>query len=240
MGRAGAGRSERAPVVIVVEDDADLLDSVRVFLRAEGFDVRGVGGGRELEAAWRKRPCDILVLDVNLPDDSGFAVAARMRAVSPVGIIMMTARSTVDDRISGLECGADSFLVKPVEPRELVAAIRSLARRLAVDPSPAAVESEAWVFDTVNWALTAPNGRSVDLTFAEFNLVSTLVETPGEAVTADALMSALGTVVASSRRGLDSVLVRFRRKVEERAGVSAPIKSVRLVGYIFVSPVVKR
>ena len=118
------------PNVIVVEDDIDLRDSICAFLAAEGTDIRGVGDGTELDRIWADRPANILVLDLGLPGESGLAIAARMRRHSPVGIIMLTARAQAHDRIAGLECGADNYLVKPVVLSELAAAIGALARRL--------------------------------------------------------------------------------------------------------------
>lgn len=228
------------PTVIVVEDDLDLRDIMCTFLAIEGIDVRGVPDGPQLDRVWADRPADVLVLDVNLPGESGFAIAARMRVASRAGIIILTARAEAHDRIAGLECGADNYLVKPVELRELAAAVKGLARRLAADRQQAKPEP-VWCFDLVNWTLVAPSGAEVALTTAEYCLLSRLVEEPGASVSSGDIMAALGKVaVETSRRSLDSVLSRLRRKVEEQAGLPLPVKAVRSVGYVFASPLVRR
>lgn len=229
------------PRVIVVEDEVDLRGSICAFLAAEGFNVRGVDDGAGLDRAWAQVPADILVLDVNLPGDSGFTIAARMRRQSRVGIIMLTARTQVDDRITGLECGADNYIVKPVVLRELSAAVRGLSRRLGQPPAKEEETPAAWSFDPVNWSLIAPNGVTVALTTAEFCLLNTLVTTPGVSVSSDDMLAALGkAAVETNRRSLDSVLSRLRRKVEDQAGMPLPIKAVRSVGYVFASPLERR
>ena len=228
------------PNVIIVEDEVDLRGSMCAFLTASGFDVRGVDDAAGFDAAWSERPADILVLDVCLPGEDGFSIAARMRRASKVGIIMLTARSQADDRVTGLECGADNYLVKPVVMRELAAAVTGLARRLG----PATEEEDgppaAWAFDHLNWSLVAPNGKAVALTSAEFCLLHALSATPGVSVASDDIMVALGkAAIETNRRSLDAVLSRLRRKVEEQTGIRLPVKSVRSVGYVFASPLGK-
>jgi DNA-binding response OmpR family regulator len=227
--------------VVVVEDEADLRDSMCTFLDALGFEVRGAASAADLEALWNAQTADILVLDVNLPDDSGFAVAQRMRASSRVGIIMLTARSQVNDRIAGLEAGADNYLVKPVNLRELAAAVKGLARRLEppVEPDDGTLPLP-WTLDAVTWSLVAPSGVAVALTAAEFSLMNALSGSPGESVSCDAILCALGkAAVDTNRRSLDSVLSRLRRKVERETGLQLPVKSVRSLGYVFASPLGK-
>ncbi len=229
------------PSVVVVEDEVDLRGSICAFLAGEGFDVRGVDDGTGLDRAWAGRQADILVLDVNLPGEDGFAIAARMRQQSGVGIIMLTARTQAGDRIAGLESGADNYLIKPVVLRELAAAVKGLARRLG-PPAAAADETPAvWSFDPIDWSLTAPNGVRVALTTAEFYLVNTLAAAPGLSVSSDDLMLALGkAAVETNRRSLDSVLSRLRRKIEDLTGLNLPVKAVRSVGYVFASPLGRR
>lgn len=228
------------PSVIVIEDEDDLRSNMCAFLEASGFDVRGVGDGACLDQAWSDRPADLLVLDVNLPGEGGYEIAARMRKHSRVGIIMLTARARAEDRITGLECGADNYLIKPVVLRELAVAAKGLAKRLGVPEKDDGLLA-AWSFDRINWSLTAPNRVAVALTTAELCLLSALLATPGVSVSSDNMMRALGkAVVDSNRRSLDSILSRLRRKVEEQTGLPLPVKSVRSVGYVFASPVVKQ
>jgi DNA-binding response OmpR family regulator len=229
------------PAVIVVEDDVDLGGSLCAFLAGEGLDVRGVDGGAQLNQAWAERPADVLVLDINLPGESGLAIAARMRTSSRVGIIMLTARSQAHDRIAGLECGADNYLVKPVDPRELAAVIKGLARRLGSSSDEDGKPSAAWSFDPISWFLIGPNGVPVTLTTAEFCLMTTLAANPGVPVSSDDILRALGKAAAeTNRRSLDSVLSRLRRKAEGKTGLPLPIKSVRSIGYVFAAPLARR
>lgn len=216
--------------IIVVEDDADLRYTICAFLEAFGFDVRGAADAVAFDGLWRERPADILVLDINLPGEDGFSIAARVRAASSAGIVMMTARGRVDDRVSGFEVGADNYMVKPVVLRELVAVIKGLARRLngsATEPA-----GEPWSLDPVEWAIVAPNSVSVPLTAAEFSVLEVLMASPGRPVTRGKLLEALGN---TNRASLDSLLSRLRRKVAPTSGLPLPIKSVRAVGYVFTA-----
>jgi DNA-binding response OmpR family regulator len=226
------------PSVLIVEDEPDLRGTMCAFLAASGFDVRGVDDGWQLDRALAERPANILVLDVNLPGEDGFSIASRMRRYRKVGIIMLTARGQSEDRITGLEVGADNYLTKPVVLRELVAAITGLWRRLEPGPPPPTLPLPAWSFDPDNWQLVAANGTAVTLTTAEFCMVSLLTATAGTAVSAKDLLQALGKDPGkNNRRSLDSVLNRLRRKVEKETGEELPIKAIRHVGYIFASRV---
>jgi two-component system, OmpR family, response regulator len=228
------------PSVIIVEDEVDLRDSMCAFLEASGFDVRGAGDGPGLDRLWAGRPANVLVLDVNLPGEDGYAIATRMRTAFGVGIIMLTARQRADDRITGFECGADNYLIKPVVLRELAAAVKGLSRRLGPPPPQENALPFVWSFDQVNWSLAAPNGVAVALTTAEFCLLNALATTPGVPVAGDDLLRALGkTVIETNRSSLDSVLSRLRRKVEGQTGLPLPVKAVRSLGYVFASPLKK-
>ncbi len=220
--------------VIVVEDEADLRDSICAFLTSSGFDAHGVPGGADLDALWRQEPADILVLDIGLPGEDGLSIARRMRAISNVGIIILTARVQAEDRVSGIECGADNYLVKPVVLRELALTAERLIERLRRNTAGPELE---WVFDSIRWRLVAPNGAEVALTSAEFRLLNALALSPGAAVGCEVIMGVADkSAMESHRRSLDSVLSRLRRKVETESGHSLPIKSVRSVGYAFTAP----
>lgn len=224
--------------VIIVEDEADLRLTICSFLEMSGIAVRGVADGAGLDQAWNKCPGDILVLDVNLPGESGFRIAERMRSVSAVGIIMMTARAETGDRIHGLGAGADAYLVKPVEPSELLAAIQSLFRRLRM-ASPELVPAAAtWSLDRSTWALIAPTGAAVDLTATEFTILDILLSARGGHISAEDILQRLNkSMTEGCRRSLDAALSRLRRKVEGATGLPLPIKSVRTVGYAFTAAV---
>jgi len=225
--------------VIVVEDDPDLRGTIVRYLSLVGMAVRCAGSGVELDALLPTFTPDLMVLDVNLPGEDGFSIAARLRSNSKMGIVMLTARSQLDDRVLGLVAGADAYLVKPVEFRELEATIHSLMRRLNVD-QPARQEAcedgqPAWGFDAATWSLITPDGP---LTNAEYRGLQTLTIDPGAPVPRNDIAAALGKTVGDyDDRSIDAVMARLRRKVSTTTGESLPIRAVRSVGYVFAAPV---
>jgi two-component system LytT family response regulator len=125
--------TQRAPYIVVVDDEEDLREPVAAYLREQGIDVDEAGGGAALDLLLARRTPALVVLDVTMPDEDGFSIARRLRASQDnIGIVMLTARRDVIDRVVGLELGADDYIMKPFEPRELLARIRSVLRRLAV------------------------------------------------------------------------------------------------------------
>lgn len=239
--------------IIVVEDEASLRADLVEYLSACGHAVAGCADGIALDVALARQPADIIILDVNLPGEDGFSIAKRLRDQSEVGIIMLTARGVNVDRVVGLEIGADVYLVKPVELRELEAQIRTLARRLRVQaaptPSPVATSPAArpnavpsgWVYDQVAWALIAPSGDPVKLTANERTFVNLLVEHPGEPVSRSDIFRALGKREWDvGDRSVDSMVRRLRAKGETQLGQPLPIEAVHGTGYAFAAPVTVR
>jgi len=233
--------------VMVVEDDPDLCGSIARYLGLVGMSVRQAGSAADLDQELATFSPDLLVLDINLPGEDGFSIAARMRARSRMGIIMLTARGQLDDRVLGLTAGADSYLVKPVQFRELEAVIHSLSRRLratepaAAEPAAAAPPARAWSFDAGTWSLITPNGRAVPLTNAEYRVMQILAAEPGASVGRDEIAAALGKVVGGyDDRSIDAVMARLRRKVQTATGEALPVRSVRSVGYVFAAAVETR
>lgn len=238
--------------IVVVEDEASLRADLVEYLSACGHSVAGCGDGLELDVALARQPADIVILDVNLPGEDGFSIAKRLRDHSEVGIIMLTARGVNVDRVVGLEIGADVYLVKPIELRELEAQVRTLARRLKVSPSVAtaapapAVSSAApstagWVYDQVAWALLSPKGGMLKLTANERVFVNLLVDRPGEPVSRSDIFRALGKREWDvGDRSVDSMVRRLRAKGEEVLGHPLPIEAVHGTGYAFAAPVLVR
>ncbi|MDR6773802.1 response regulator transcription factor [Azospirillum sp. BE72] len=239
--------------IIVVEDEADLRDDLVEYLDRCGFEVRGASRGAELDRLLESGPADVIVLDINLPDEDGFSVARRIRTSSHAAIIMLTARSSLIDRVIGLELGADVYLVKPVDFREVEAQVKALMRRMqkgtapltAPEPPPAAASAaaadarKAWVFDDIEWRIQPPTGSAVPLTATEYKFLSLLVTAPGEPVTRQDISVALtGRDWDPYSRSIDSLVRRLRIKVEERSGCALPVQAVHGVGYAFVGPVV--
>ncbi len=224
--------------ILLVDDDVSLTEMIREFLELEGFTVDVVHDGPaclsgELQAT------DLIVLDVMLPALSGFEVLRRLRQISSVPVIMLTARSDDVDRIVGLEIGADDYVPKPVNPRELVARIRAVLRRTM--PSGAAPAGDVTVGEIrVNpasrnaWA----NERKLELTSAEFNLLEHLLHHAGRVVSRDDLsLAAFGRQVsAAADRNVDTLVSKVRRKLGPAEDQEQRIKTVRNAGYIYAVP----
>lgn len=229
--------------VIVVEDDPDLCGSIVRYLSLVGMNVKRAGSGAELDVILPTMAPDILILDVNLPGEDGFSIAARLRSSSKMGIVMLTARGQLDDRVLGLTAGADAYLVKPVQFRELEAVIHSLTRRLRDTlqderSEPRDDSHRVWSFDSASWSLVTPLGHQVPLTNAEYRVLQTLTAEPGASVTRDLIAASLGkTVGGYDDRSIDAVMARLRRKVNVASGENLPIRAVRSVGYVFAAEV---
>ncbi len=237
-----------AVTIVVVEDEASLRRDMIEYLRSCGFDAVGAKNGRELDEQIATRPVSLVVLDINLPGEDGFKIATRLRENPAIGIIMVTARGSTVDRVVGLELGADAYLVKPVEMRELEAQAKALLRRLETSSSAAApsqqpssqpaADEASWVLDATAWALTSPAGVRVSLTSMEMKLVSLLAGQARQPATRDQISVALyNRRWNPDDRSIDTVVGRLRHKVENAIGETAPVKSVHGVGYVFSAPV---
>ncbi|WP_449235718.1 response regulator transcription factor [Azospirillum doebereinerae] len=225
-----------APDVLIVEDHADLREEVVSYLQARGMSVRGAANGREMDEALAVRQPDVILLDLGLPKEDGVLIARRLMAAGRTGIIMITARGRVEDRILGLNTGADIYLTKPLNMRELEAAIGSVMRRWegAREPAPAPVLApvRSWRLEAARWRLVAPGGREASLSGAEFRLLSLLFEAPDTVVDRQVLADHL----EMDPRGLDLLMHRLRRKVELETGEMLPLRTVRGRGYAFLVP----
>lgn len=199
-----------------------------------GIPVLGVENGTALEQALATQEPDIIILDIGLPGEDGYSIAERLRRERPqVGIIMLTARDQVDDRVKGLDCGADLYFAKPVDMRELASAIGSLHRRLMVSGAPGG----SWRLDALKSALVAPSGRSVDLTDNELRFLVPLLERPGDVVDREDLLRALEQKpdVYAMRR-LETMVSRLRTKVQKACpGEPLPVRARHGRGYAFLS-----
>lgn len=224
--------------IVVVEDEDDLREDVVFNLVDAGFDVIGVGDGADLDEALRLERRDIVILDVGLPREDGYAIARRLRsdpASRAIGIIMLTARAALDNRIRGLRDGADAYLVKPIDFVELTACIESLSRRLApVEAEPIA----SWRYAPVRWELTSPFGTRIKLTRTETKLIEVLVRNAGTTVSRREIIKGLGESPSEyDERRLEAVVSRLRRKIEQSCpSSSAPIQAVHGMGYAFIGP----
>ena len=224
------------PLVLIVDDDAELSGMVAELLAREGWDVHAVLTGGDGERAIATLRPDAVLLDVMLPDANGYDLCRRWRAANAgLGLLMFTARGDPMDRVLGLEIGADDYVAKPFEPRELVARVRALLRRQA----PGRGESSLLRFEGLSIDLlkreVLADTRVVALTSVEYKLLAALVRVPGQALSREALSEA---VQAGSYKPLDRTVdvqvARLRRKLREASPGKEWIDTVRGEGYVFV------
>ena len=225
------------PRVLIVEDDAKLRDLLSEYLTSQGFDVRSEQDGLDALLTLRTDPPDVVILDLMLPGLDGFEVCRKARDFYHGGIVMLTARQTSIDQAVGLEIGADDYIVKPVEPRILLARLRSLLRRLA--PGTPVKQTNDVTVGPISLCKgrreVSVQGKRLDLTSVEFDVFWFLGGRVGEVVSRDELYREVrGTTYDGIDRGMDIHVSRIRRKIAASGGTSGWIKSVRGVGYMLV------
>jgi two-component system response regulator CpxR len=226
--------------ILIIDDDVELCELVTEYLEDEGFTVESVhDGAAGVERCLTSEP-DLVILDVMLPGLGGFAVLNKIREVSKMPVIMLTARGEEVDRIVGLEMGADDYLPKPFNPRELVARIRAILRRTADAAEPGSDSSVISVGDLemdIGARRVVCISGEVDLTGAEFAVLETLARAAGTVVTRNDLSrEALGRRASAFDRSLDVHLSNLRRKLGLLPNGGERIKTVRGVGYLYVKP----
>lgn len=242
--------------IVVVDDEEALRETVCDYLSGQGFAVRGASGGRELDVLLADAPTDLILMDVNMPREDGLALARRIRAGATTPIIMLTAADDIVDRVAGLEVGADDYVVKPFDLRELKARIRAVLRRHALATPPAAPASPASLaasppsapaetanlvpcgvvfLDADAHCLVRRDGTREPLTAMEFDLLRVFLQNPNRVLTRDRLLD-----LAHDRdnepfdRSIDVRVTRLRKKIEADPAKPQAIKTVRGVGYLFV------
>lgn len=222
------------PRVLVVEDNPDLRIEIVDYLKFCNFEVGSAGSVQEMAQALRHQSWSILLLDLTLPDGDGLDAARELRKQYglKLGIVMVTARGHVEDRIKGITAGADAYLIKPINLKELRATIGHLQLRLqhvALEP-PVTI----WQLDQQSLELICPNSARIPLTVTESSLLKALLEQRGQPITRDSLCDCLppGSAQDDTRR-LDSILSRLRSKAKKEAGVNLPIHTLRNKGYVF-------
>jgi two-component system response regulator CpxR len=227
--------------ILVIDDDVELCGLVSEYLEPEGFQVESVHDGeRGLERALSSDHL-LVVLDVMLPKMNGFDVLRRMRSTSRMPVLLLTARGEDVDRIVGLEIGADDYLPKPFNPRELVARIRAILRRTrAAEGSPGDILRVGNVELNPATRTVVQDGTNVELTSVEFNLLQVLLQEAGQVVSRERLVdSVLGRKFSPFDRSIDMHVSKVRKKLGDTDGGTDYIKTVRGVGYIFTRPPAK-
>ncbi len=226
--------------VLIVDDDVELCELVTEYLTPEGFEIEAVyTGERGLERALSGEHV-LVVLDVMLPAMNGLEVLRRLRARSRIPVIILTARGDDVDRIVGLEIGADDYLGKPFNPRELVARIRAVLRRSTAPPLGAAATSKVVVGDVEldpSARTVRRSGTPLELTSVEFALLELLLRSAGQVVTREQITKdVLGRMFMPYDRSIDMHVSKLRRKLGETRDGEERIKTVRGVGYIYARP----
>ena len=227
--------------ILIIDDDKDLCDLLHDYLTPEGFVVEAVHNGLEGSDRAISGGYSLVVLDVMLPGINGFEALRRIRAVSRVPVLMLTARGEEVDRIVGLEIGADDYLPKPFNPRELVARIRAVLRRMEALPQPQ-IESARLIVGDVELISSTRTvlraGQKVDLTSVEFTILETLLRLAGQVVSRDELVKkALGRELSAYDRSIDVHVSSVRKKLGQANDNVERIKTVRNIGYLYSAEV---
>jgi two-component system, OmpR family, response regulator len=233
-----------SPNILVVDDDRETRSLIAKYLRGNSCNVAVATDGREMVRAMADHRVDLLILDVMLPGEDGLSLCRKVRAESQVPIIMLTARGEDVDRILGLEMGADDYLAKPFNPRELLARINAVLRRHATAQTASAINGATaltflgWRIDFRLRELRNPAGARVAMTSAEFDLLRTFCERPGRVLSRDSLLDLTqGRNAGSFERSIDVLVSRIRRKIEPDPQDATMIKTVRSGGYMFTPAV---
>ena len=231
-----------APVILLVEDDPALRTLTTRALQENGFTVRPAAAAPEMWLALEAGPVDLVLLDIMLPGTDGIALCRQLRRTSDVPIIFVSARGSESDRVVGLELGADDYIAKPFGTRELVARVRAVLRRPAMERREGVrergeVRFDGWTVNLPRRELQNADGALVELTGAEFDLLVALLDHPGRVIARERLIELSRTRLGdSSDRSVDVLVSRLRRKLGS-AGAEAPIVTVRGVGYMLKAPV---
>jgi two-component system OmpR family response regulator len=234
----------KLPHILVVEDDREISALVARYLRSNDCRVTVAGNGRDVDRVMNGTRIDLIVLDLMLPGEDGLSLCKRLRTHSQVPIIMLTAKGDEVDRILGLEMGADDYLSKPFNPRELLARVRAVLRRSTITALNPATSSAhvlsflGWQIHRVLRELRNPAGARVTLTDAEFGLLQVFCERPGRVLSRDQLLDLTqGRSAGVFERSIDILVSRLRRKIESDPHYPSIIKTVRSGGYLFTPAV---
>jgi two-component system OmpR family response regulator len=235
------------PSILLVDDDPGIRDLVSDFLSRHGYAVTTAGDGiaMDREIAQAERPFDLMVLDLMMPGENGLEIARRLSAKGGPAIIMLSAMGEDSDRIIGLEVGADDYLPKPCNPRELLARVRAVLRRrqdISGDVPGVIAEFAGWRLDLVRRELTSPDNVLISLSDGESSLLRVFVERPQQPLTREELLEhARGRETDSYDRSIDVQISRLRRKLDGAVrNHEELIRTVRNEGYMFTPKVIRR
>ncbi|MEM8622271.1 MAG: response regulator [Pseudomonadota bacterium] len=230
------------PFILVIDDDPEIRRLVGEFLSREGLDVVEAADAEGMDAILAQRSPDLIVLDLMMPGEDGLSICRRLRAAGGPAILMLTAKSDEIDRVVGLEMGADDYLTKPFGPRELLARIRAVLRRIKEQPGAAAPTRryafDRFVIDLDARQLTGADGTALTLTSGEFDLLACFVQRPRRVLSRDQILDRLrGRGAEPFDRTVDMLVSRLRRKLGAASAGTELISTVRNGGYLFTATV---
>lgn len=232
--------------ILVVDDDPAICEELTEYLSGQGYKASAAGGGEAMYCVLDAEPVDLIVLDLKLPREHGLDLARSLRQRENLGIIILTGTGEPIDKIVGLELGADDYLAKPCDLRELLARIRSVLRRVqrnevvAAEPDEPVLAFSGWTLDVSGRRLVSPQSDDIPLTTAEFNLLLALVRSAKRVLNRDHLLDVThGRDWSPYDRSIDNLVSRLRQKIEPDPDNPTYIKTVRGVGYVFTQTVTK-
>lgn len=232
-----------APSVLIVDDDPVIRELLQAYLAQEGYEVQCAGTAEQAESCLAERPVDLVMLDIRLPGKDGLTLTRELRVRSEVGIILITGRNDEIDRIVGLECGADDYVIKPLNPRELVSRAKNLLRRVrhAQQQNPPQAKQQLrhfsdWTLDVDRRRLVARDGGETPLTHGEFQLLSVFMRNAGHTLNRDQLMDQIrNREWLPNDRSIDVLVGRLRRKLHDDPADPQLIITIHGAGYLFTA-----
>jgi len=235
---------ERSPHILVVDDHREIRELLAKYFAKNGLRVSVASGGADLRQTMRTSSIDLVVLDIMMPGEDGLSLCRYLRETSEVPVVLLTAVAEETDRIVGLELGADDYVTKPFNPRELLARVRAILRRVSAGQKQTPVTDakryrfDRWVLDPGRRILLDEEGQEAALGTAEFRLLSAFVSRPGTVLSRDQLLDiTAGRASQVFDRSIDNLVSRLRRRIERDPQQPALIKTVWGDGYMFASPV---
>ena len=236
--------TEQNKRILVVDDDVRLRELLQRYLSEQGFTVKVANDAKEMDAALANESIDLMVLDLMLPGEDGLSLCRSLRAQSNIPVLMLTARGSEIDRIVGLEMGADDYLAKPFNPRELLARVKSILRRAKSLPHQQVAADVSsyrfgqWSLDVATRNITAADGLVVPLSGAEFRLLSIFLEHPQVVLSRDQLLELVsGRETIPFDRSIDVLIGRLRKRLNDDGKEPTLIKTVRGAGYVLATRV---
>lgn len=222
-----------SPIAYIVDDDADLCEEMVFGLATLGVNATAFPDAPSLYRAYAVRPSDVVIIDIGLEGEDGLSIAAHLRATQNVGIVMATARGSVDDRVTGLSVGADAYLVKPIDIRELAATVMAVNQRLGRKRTVAPAPVLRWELLEGGWVLTDGLGHRLRLTTSERHFLERLFRERGKTVGRGALVEAIGADIYDFNYAyLDTIVSRLRRRAR-KSGMLLPLHAIRGEGFAF-------